>query len=99
MASADVPLMLEAQIIVTTADGGTTPTMSLGYTASGYTDLVSGASTATAATGGTFLPASNATGKKLITSDTQLYYKQGGTPDGAGVVWLIVTATPLNTLT
>lgn len=95
-ASADQPVLVEGQIIVTTADGGTSPTLSLGYTAAGYTDLVNAASTATAATGGTFLPASNATGKKLLTADTTIYYKQGGTPDGAGVTWLVFEVTPLN---
>lgn len=95
-ASADQPVLLEGQIAVTTIDGGTSPTMSLGYTSSGYTDLVATASTATAATGGTFLPAANATGKKLVTADTEIYYKQGGTPDGAGVIWLLIAVTPLN---
>lgn len=98
-ASTVEPAILEAQICVSTADGGTSPTMSLGYTASGYTDLVNVASTATAATGGTFLPASNATGKKRITADTAIYYKQGGTPDGAGVTTLILDVTQVNTST
>jgi len=95
-ASTANPTVVEAQIVVTTADGGTSPTMSVGYTASGYTDLVNAASTATAATGGTFLPASNAVGKKYLTANTDIYYKQGGTPDGAGVTTLILKIYGVN---
>lgn len=96
-ASEDSPVIVEAQVAVTTADGGGTPTVSVGYTASGYTDLINAESTATAATGGTFLPASNAVGKKYLTADTQIYYKQGGTPDGAGVFTIILDLTTVNT--
>lgn len=95
-ASAAKPVVIEGQIVVQTADGGTSPTMSLGYTASGYTDVVNAASTATGATGGTFLPASNATGKKLLVADTDIYYKQGGTPNGAGVTHLILQVFSIN---
>lgn len=95
-ASAAIPVLLEGQIVVSTADGGTTPTMSLGVTSTA-TELVSGASTATAAAGGTFLPASNATGKYRLTADTDIYYKQGGTPNGAGVTTLILDVTTVNT--
>lgn len=98
-ATADQPVMLEAQIAVITADGGTSPTLSVGFTGAGYTDLVNAASTASGAAAGVFLPASNATGKKIVTALTDLYYIQGGTPDGAGVVWIIVDVTPLNTRT
>lgn len=98
-ASTYKPAIIEAQVAVTTADGGTTPTISVGYTASGYTDLVNGASTATAATGGTFLPASNATGKKYITTDQEIYVIQGGTPNGAGVTTVILDVSTVNTST
>lgn len=95
-ASTYSPVLIEAQIAVTTLDGGTTPTISFGYTGTGYTDLVNAQSTATAATGGTFLPASNVTGKKIVTTDTEIFYKQGGTPNGTGVTWLILDITTLN---
>lgn len=98
-ASATAPVILEAQVVVSTVDGGGSPTLSLGYTASGYTDLINAASLATAATGGTFLPASNATGKKRIVEDTDIYYKLGGTPDGVGVSTLILDITDVNTAT
>lgn len=94
-ASPERPVILNAQLVVTTADGGTTPTMSLGITATA-TELINGASTATAATGGTFLPASNSVGKYYLTADTPLYYKQGGTPNGAGVTTLIVLVHDVN---
>lgn len=98
-ASAAAPVLLESQVAVSTVDGGGSPTISAGYTASGYTDLINAASLATAATGGTFLPANNATGKKLITADTDIYYKLGGTPDGVGVATLILDITTVNTAT
>lgn len=98
-ASTQRPVLVEAQVCVSTADGGTTPTISVGITGANYTDFISGASTATAATGGTFLPASNAVGKYRLTSDTDVYYKQGGTPNGAGVITIILTLTPVNTST
>jgi len=97
-ASTDRPVIVEAQICVSTADGGTTPTMSVGVDATA-TQIINGASTATAATGGTFLPAANAVGKYRLTADTDLYYKQGGTPNGAGVTTLLLTLTPVNTST
>lgn len=96
-ASAFKPVIIEAQIAVTTADGGGTPTISVGYTASGYTDLINAASTATAATGGTFLPASNAIGKKYITTDQEIFFVQGGTPNGAGVTTIILDISTVNT--
>jgi len=97
-ATTDRPLIVEAQICVSTADGGTTPTMSVGVDSTAN-QLVNAASTATAATGGTFLPASNAIGKYRLTADADLYYKQGGTPDGAGITTLVLTLTPVNTST
>lgn len=97
-ASTTFPAILEASICVTAADGGTTPTISFGVTSTA-TEIISGASTATAATGGTFLPASNAVGKRYLTSDTQIYYKTGGTPDGAGSVTFILDVTTVNTTT
>lgn len=96
-ASAFAPVVVMAQIVVLTADGGSAPTLSVGYTATGYTDLINAASTATAATGGTFLPASNAVGKKILIADTDLYYKQGGTPDGAGVTYILLSIFSVNT--
>jgi len=98
-ASTYAPVVIEAQIVVLTADGGTSPTLSVGYTASGYTDLINAASTATAATGGTFLPASNAVGKKILTTDTDLVYKQGGTPAGDGVTYILLKIYSVNTST
>lgn len=95
-ASTTKPVILEAQIVVTVADGGTTPTISFGVTSTA-TELISAASTATAATGGTFLPASNAVGKYYLTADTQLWYKTGGTPNGAGTVTFILDITQVNT--
>jgi len=95
-ATVDSPVWVEAQVIVTTADSGTTPTMSLGFTGANYTDLVNAASTATAATNGTFLPAANATGKVFLTARTEIFSKQGGTPNGTGVTWFIITVTNLN---
>lgn len=95
-ASADQPVIVEAQIIVVTADGGTSPTASVGFTATGYTDLVNAASTATAATNGTFLPASNANGKVLLTADTEIFFKNGGVPSGTGVYWIILEIVNLN---
>jgi hypothetical protein len=96
LASAEKPVVIEAQIVVTTADAGTTPTLSVGYTASGYTDLINAESTATAATGGTFLPASNAIGKKIVTADTDLYYKQGGVCTGNAVSTILLRIYPIN---
>ncbi len=97
-ASTTRPVIVQAQICVSTADGGTTPTMSVGVDSTAN-QLVNGASTATAATGGTFLPASNALGKYRLTEDTDLYYKQGGTPDGAGVITIILDISTVNTST
>lgn len=97
-ASADTPVVLEAQLLVATADGGTTPTASLGTTSGNANELINAASTATAAATGTFLPASNAVGKVVVTADTTLYFKQGGTPNGAGVYYWIIRAYELNTL-
>lgn len=94
-ASTTNPVIVMAEVVVTTADAGTTPTISFGYTASGYTDLINAASTATAATGGTFLPASNAVGKKYLTANTEIFYKQGGTPAGGGVVTLLLHIIPV----
>jgi hypothetical protein len=51
-ASASAPVVVEAQVLVTTLDGGTTPTVSLGIDATA-TQIINAASTATAATGGT----------------------------------------------
>jgi len=96
-ASPSNPVLLEAKACVSTVDGGGSPTLSLGYTASTYTDLLSTVSTATAATGGTFLPANNVIGQKRIDADTAIYYKQGGTPDGAGVTTIFLTVTTINT--
>jgi len=96
-ASTESPVIVEAQVCVSTVDGGGSPTLSVGYTGANYTDLISTASTATAATGGTFLPASNAVGKKRLTDTTTIYYKQGGTPDGAGVTTIILDVSDVNT--
>lgn len=87
LASADKPVYLEASINVVTADSGIT--VSVGYTAATYTDLINGASLTTAAAGGTFLPASNAVGKKLLTEDTDLYYI-GSTGADTGVIDIIL---------
>lgn len=94
-ASTTRPVIVNAQLVVTTADGGTTPTMSVGVTATA-TELINAASTATAAAGGTFLPASNGVGKYYLTADTDIYYKQGGTPNGAGVTTLILLVHDVN---
>lgn len=95
-ASADKPVLIEAQISVLTADSGTSPTVSVGYTTITYNDFINAASTATGSTGGTFLPAANAVGKKILTSTTVINYLQGGTPNGTGVYWIILNITPLN---
>ncbi len=94
-ASASAPVVVEAQVLVTTLDGGTTPTVSLGIDSTA-TQIINAASTATAATGGTFLPASNAKGKYVLTADTTLYYKQGGTPNGTGIFWFLIDVYQLN---
>lgn len=96
-ASAFAPVIVEAQICVSTADGGGSPTLSVGTVGANYTDLINAESTATAATGGTFLPASNAVGKYRLTADSTIYYKQGGTPDGAGVTTIILKIYDVNT--
>ena len=95
-ASPTKPVIVNAQLVVTTADGGTTPTMSLGSVGAGYTDLINVASTATAAVGGTFLPAANSVGKYIFFQDTDIYYKQGGTPNGAGATILILLVHDVN---
>lgn len=97
-ASTSAPVILTAQVCVSTADGGTTPTISFGVTSTA-TELISAASVATAAAGGTFLPASNAVGKYRITADTQIYYKTAAGNDGAGVVTLILDMAEVNTKT
>lgn len=101
LASTAQPTIVEAQVVVTTADGGTTPTLNVSETAAGTGTgfFATPPSTATAATGGTFLPASNATGKYVFTADTDLYYLQGGTPNGAGVSTIILDVTTINTST
>ena len=97
-ASTTNPVILTAQVCVSTVDGGTTPTISFGVTSTA-TELINAASLATAATGGTFLPASNAVGKYRITADTQIYYKTAAGNDGAGVVTLILDIAEVNTKT
>lgn len=94
-ASAEKPAVLNAQLAVTTLDGGTSPTMSLGVSATA-TELINAASTATAGVGGTFLPASNAVGKYILFQDTDIYYKQGGTPNGTGATVLILSVHDVN---
>lgn len=96
-ASAEAPVIIEAQACVSTADGGGSPTLAVGYTGAGYTDLLNDVSTATAASGGTFLPASNDVGKKRVADTTAIYWKQGGTPDGAGVTTVILKIYDVNT--
>lgn len=91
-ASSDRPLSVEVQVYVETADTGTSPTMSVGVTGSGYTDFISGASTAAVA----FLPAANAVTRSGVTSNFQVYYKQGGTPNGVGSTWIIIDVYELN---
>lgn len=95
-ASTTKPVMLEMQICVITVDA--TEDVSVGFTGPGYTDLINAASLGTAATGGTFLPASNATAKYLFTDDTDLYYV-GSTGSDTGVVDIIYTLTEFNTST
>lgn len=98
MASAQAPVIVEAQVVVLTADSGSTPTISVGVTATA-TEIINGASTATGATGGTFLPASNAVGKRILIADTDLYFKQGGTPTGDGVTYILLKIYGVNTST
>lgn len=98
-ASTVKPTTVEVQVLVTTVDGGGSPTLSVGSVGTGYTDIINGASLATAATGGTFLPASNALGKYVFTADTDLYYKLGGTPDGVGVSTILLNVATINTST
>lgn len=93
-ASADKPVIVEAQVCVLTTDAG--ETVSVGYTATGYDDLVATASLATAATGGTFLPASNDVGKKYLTEATDLYYVGSAGAD-TGVVAIILDVASVNT--
>jgi hypothetical protein len=88
------PVLVEMQINVVTADSG--ETVSVGYTATAYDDLISAASLGTAATGGTFLPAANDVGKKLLTADTDLYYV-GSAGSDTGVIDIIYTLTEFNT--
>jgi len=95
-ASAAVPVIVEASICVLTVDA--TETVSIGYTASGYSDLINGASLATAAAGGTFLPASNAVGKQYLTADTDLYYVGSAGAD-TGVIVIILDVASVNTST
>lgn len=95
-ATVDQPVILEGQLLVVTADGGSTPTVSFGYTGSGFNDLVSGASIATGSSSGVFLPASNVTGKKFVTATQTITFVQGGTPNGTGVYYLIVDVTPMH---
>lgn len=92
-ASAYSPVIVEASICVLVVDA--TETVSVGYTASGYDDLIATASLATAATGGTFLPASNAVGKKYLTTATDLYYVGSAGAD-TGVVVIILDVASVN---
>jgi hypothetical protein len=94
-ASVNSPTVVEAQVYIKTADGGTTPTISIGTNSTTYNNLVSAASTATA---GVFLPASNAIGKLYLEADTTVYYKLGGTPTG-GVIDVILTVYGIDTNT
>lgn len=86
LASTDKPVYLETSVCVITADSGIT--VSVGFTGATYTDLINAASLTTAATGGTFLPASNAVSKYLFTVDTDLYYI-GSSGADTGVVDII----------
>lgn len=95
-ASAQKPVIIEAQVCVLTVDAS--ETVSVGYTGAGYNDLVSAAALDTAATGGTFLPASNSVGKKYLTADTDLYYIGSAGAD-TGVVAIILDITTVNTST
>ena len=96
-ASSTEPVVVEAQVSVVTADGGTTPAVSIGTNSATYDNIVDSASTATGTATGTFLPASNALGKVMLFEDTDLYYIQEGTPDGAGVYYLLIDITDVNT--
>lgn len=91
-ASSQEPVMIETQANVFTADTGTSPTLSVG-TSSGGTNIINAQST----TGTGFFPASNATVKTMLTSDTDLYITQGGTPAGNGVIIVRVDPTWINT--
>jgi hypothetical protein len=88
------PVVVEAMVAVTTGDAGTSPTVSVGYTSTGYADLVNAASTATGTAGGTFLPSTLT--RTILTSDQEIFYKQGGTPSGS-TFWLILRIFDLNT--
>src|SRR5690348_18440266 len=81
-ASADQPVIVEAQVCVTTVDA--TETVSVGISDGGR-ELVNAASLGTAATGGTFLPASSAKLEDLFTSDTERCCKGSTGPDAGGV--------------
>ena len=90
-ASSADPCLVETQLAVLTTDGGTTPTISVG-TSSGGTNLIN----AQATTAG-FYPASNAVVKSFLTSDTDIYITQGGTPNGTGVSCVRLDLTWVNT--
>lgn len=92
-ASTAVPVIVEASVCVLTTDAG--ETVSVGYTATAYDDLIATASLATAATGGTFLPAANDVGKKYLTAATDLYYV-GSAGSDTGVVAIILDVASVN---
>lgn len=97
-ASTTNPVILQAQVAVATADGGTSPTLNLSTSSNGTgTEIFAAPVSLASGSATTFLPASNAVGKRLLTADADLYYKQGGTPNGAGVSYLILQITGVNT--
>lgn len=93
-ASASKPVIVEAQAYIVAADSGTTPTVSVGYTAANYTDLLNAVDTSGAIG---FYPASNAKGKAYLTSDAAIYYKRGGTPTGEGSQVVQLRISTVNT--
>lgn len=92
-ASTAKPVIVEAQLYVVTLDA--TETISVGSNASDYDNLINDAALDTA---DVFLPASNATGKLYLTTDTDLYTLASAGTD-TGVVVVILDIATVNTTT
>lgn len=90
-ASVQNPVMIEGQIWIETASGGTSPTVGIGTTTAA-TNLVA----LTASTAAGFIPGNNQVGKQVATDVTPIYIIEGGSPNGAGVFHVIIQAHSLN---
>jgi len=92
-ASADKPVMVEAQVYVNTLDAS--ETVSIGSNSADFDNLINDAALDTA---DVFLPASNATGKLYLTANTGIYALASAGTDTA-VITVILDLATVNTST